>query len=121
MNPRAPPLSIPQDPSSTHSPSPHPQLVAIVMDVFTDPDLLLDLVQAATRRWVPVYLLLDHRQLPAFLTLAQQLGVNPWATEVGAWLQGPLSPLSPGAGGTRGRPSHGVLGSSRWVPAERVP
>lgn len=80
------------------------------MDVFTDPDLLLDLVEAARRRWVPVYLLLDRQQLPAFLALAQQLGVNPWATEVGAWLQGPLSPLSPGAGGTRGRPSHRALG-----------
>ncbi|XP_004440282.1 PREDICTED: protein FAM83E [Ceratotherium simum simum] len=57
------------------------KLVAVVMDVFTDPDLLSDLVDAATRRWVPVYLLLDRQQLPAFLTLAQQLGVNPWATE----------------------------------------
>ncbi|XP_043293834.1 protein FAM83E [Cervus canadensis] len=57
------------------------KLVAVVMDVFTDPDLLLDLVEAATRRWVPVYLLLDRQQLPAFLTLAQQLGVNPWTTE----------------------------------------
>ncbi|XP_034495475.1 protein FAM83E [Ailuropoda melanoleuca] len=57
------------------------KLVAVVMDIFTDPDLLLDLVDAATRRWVPVYLLLDRQQLPAFLMLAQQLGVNPWATE----------------------------------------
>ncbi|ELK18575.1 Protein FAM83E [Pteropus alecto] len=57
------------------------KLVALVMDVFTDPDLLLDLVDTATHRWVPVYLLLDLQQLPAFLTLAQQLGVNPWATE----------------------------------------
>ncbi|KAM9632796.1 protein FAM83E [Trichechus inunguis] len=57
------------------------KLVAVVMDVFTDPDLLMDLVDAATCRWVPVYLLLDHQQLPAFLTLAQQLGVNPWATK----------------------------------------
>ncbi|XP_011834792.1 PREDICTED: protein FAM83E [Mandrillus leucophaeus] len=57
------------------------KLVAVVMDVFTDPDLLLDLVDAAMRRWVPVYLLLDRQQLPAFLELAQQLGVNPWATE----------------------------------------
>ncbi|XP_004597247.2 protein FAM83E [Ochotona princeps] len=57
------------------------KLVAVVMDVFTDPDLLLDLVDAATRRWVPVYLLLDHLRLPAFLELAQKLGLNPWATE----------------------------------------
>ncbi|XP_004867057.1 protein FAM83E isoform X1 [Heterocephalus glaber] len=57
------------------------KLVAVVMDVFTDPDLLLDLVDAATRRWIPVYLLLDHQRLPAFLALAGQLRVNPWATE----------------------------------------
>ncbi|CAH7458272.1 protein FAM83E [Phodopus roborovskii] len=57
------------------------KLVAIVMDVFTDPDLLTDMVDAATRRWVPVYLLLDLQHLPAFLALAQQLGVNPWTTE----------------------------------------
>ncbi|XP_037675952.1 protein FAM83E [Choloepus didactylus] len=57
------------------------KLVAVVMDVFSDPDLLWDLVEAATRRWVPVYLLLDHQQLPAFLTLAQRLRVNPWSTE----------------------------------------
>lgn len=54
------------------------------MDVFTDPDLLTDMVDAATRRWLPVYLLLDREHLPAFLALAQQLGVNPWTTEVGA-------------------------------------
>ncbi|EPY73446.1 hypothetical protein CB1_007371004 [Camelus ferus] len=57
------------------------KLVAVVMDIFTDPDLLSDLVDAATRRRVPVYLLLDRQQLPAFLTLAQQMEVNPWATE----------------------------------------
>lgn len=82
----------PQRQAPPTAPLPTPQLVAVVMDIFTDPDLLLDLVDAATRRWVPVYLLLDHQQLPAFLTLAQQLGVNPGATEVGAWPEGPLSP-----------------------------
>lgn len=54
------------------------------MDIFTDPDLLRAMVDAATRRWIPVYLLLDHQHLPAFLALAQQLGVNLWTTEVGA-------------------------------------
>ncbi|XP_052034658.1 protein FAM83E [Apodemus sylvaticus] len=57
------------------------KLVAVVMDVFTDPDLLRDMVDAATRRWIPVYLLLDHQHLPAFQALAQQLGVNLWTTE----------------------------------------
>lgn len=93
------------------APLPTPQLVAVVMDIFTDPDLLLDLVEAATCRWVPVYLLLDCQQLPAFLTLAQQLGVNPWATEVGAsgWR---VTPQFPGTGveAAGGRPFQGVLG-----------
>lgn len=103
------------------APLPAPQLVAVVMDIFTDPDLLLDMVDAATRRWVPVYLLLDRQQLPAFLTLAQQLGVNPWATEVGPGGRD-LSPHPPGAGGSGGRPIAGVgPGPARWVPAERVP
>lgn len=79
------------------------------MDIFTDPDLLLDLVNAATRRCVPVYLLLDRQQLPAFLMLAQQLGMNPWATEVGAWPEGPPDLRFPGTGGRGGRPFHGVL------------
>lgn len=88
------------------------------MDIFTDPDLLLDLVDAATRRWVPVYLLLDGQQLPSFLVLAQRLGVNPWATEVGAWLRGSLSPHSPVSGGSGGGPFHGVseVNASRGGP-----
>ncbi|XP_020859409.1 protein FAM83E [Phascolarctos cinereus] len=57
------------------------KLIAVVMDVFTDPDLLMDLREAAIRRGVPVYILLGHRHLPAFLALAQQLGVNPRAME----------------------------------------
>lgn len=92
------------------------------MDVFTDPDLLLDLVEAATRRWVPVYLLLDCQQLPAFLTLAQQLGVNPWATEVGArWLEGD-TPIPWHCGGSSGGQTlPGGAGSSRWMLPESVP
>lgn len=101
---------------------PTPQLVAVVMDVFTDPDLLLDLVEAATRRWVPVYLLLDRQQLPAFLTLAQQLGVNPWTTEVGAgWLEGETPIPWHWRGSGVGQTLPGGPGSSRWMLAERVP
>ena len=93
------------------------------MDVFTDPDLLSDLVEAATCRWVPVYLLLDRQQLPAFLTLAQQLGVNPWATEVGArWLEGDTPiPWHWGGGSSGGQTLPGGAGSSRWMLAESVP
>lgn len=89
------------------------------MDIFTDPDLLLDLVNAATRRCVPVYLLLDRQKLPAFLTLAQQLGMNPWATEVGAWSEGPLDPRFLGTGGSGGQTLPRSPGSSRLMLAKR--
>lgn len=72
------------------------------MDVFTDPDLLTDMVDAATRRWIPVYLLLDHQHLPAFLALAQKLGVNLWTTEVGARQEPPKCPCSPEGGVSMG-------------------
>lgn len=92
------------EPCSHPSPPTSCQLVAVVMDVFTDPDLLSDLVDTATSRWVPVYVLLDCQQLPAFLELAQHLGVNPRATEVGP---APRVPKGP----------HLVLG----VQGERLP
>lgn len=85
------------------------------MDVFTDPDLLLDLVDAATRRWVPVYLLLDHLRLPAFLELAQKLGLNPWATEVGVQ-ECPLCTYWREAGEMGTGPSLGFPGRPRGHP-----
>ncbi|XP_038608913.1 LOW QUALITY PROTEIN: protein FAM83E [Tachyglossus aculeatus] len=57
------------------------KVVAVAMDIFTDPDLLLDLYRTATRRRVPVYLLLCQQHLPAFLALAKQLGLSFQTTE----------------------------------------
>ncbi|XP_006009721.1 protein FAM83E [Latimeria chalumnae] len=52
------------------------KVVAIVMDVFTDVDVFSDLVEAAMRRDVSVYLLLGQENISAFLAMVDTLGVN---------------------------------------------
>lgn len=52
------------------------KVVAIVMDVFTDPDILLDLHEAGMRRGVPVYLILGEQHLAAFLSMAEAVCLN---------------------------------------------
>ncbi|CAL8336561.1 unnamed protein product [Lota lota] len=42
------------------------KVIALVMDVFTDVDLLCDLMEASSKRRVPVYILLDHNNVDAF-------------------------------------------------------
>ncbi|NXG59788.1 FA83H protein, partial [Hemiprocne comata] len=51
------------------------QVVAIVMDTFTDVDLLLEVLDAAARR-VPVYILLDEMNSQLFLDTAAKCRVN---------------------------------------------
>ncbi|XP_077207377.1 protein FAM83H isoform X2 [Paroedura picta] len=51
------------------------QVVAIVMDVFTDVDLLSEVLDAAARR-VPVYILLDEMNAKLFLDMAAKCRVN---------------------------------------------
>lgn len=59
------------------SPS-HPllQVVAVVMDVFTDMELLCDLMEASSRRGVPVYLLLAQEHLRHFLEMCYKMELN---------------------------------------------
>ncbi|XP_061445400.1 protein FAM83E [Rhineura floridana] len=57
------------------------KVIAIVMDVFTDPDILLDLYDAALRRRVPVYVVLSRQQLTSFLTMAEKTCLNVRHTE----------------------------------------
>ncbi|XP_044844391.1 protein FAM83E-like [Mauremys mutica] len=52
------------------------KVVAIVMDVFTDPDILLDLHEAGMQRGVPVYLILGEQHLAAFLSMAEGACLN---------------------------------------------
>lgn len=52
-----------------------PKVVAIVMDIFTDVDLLSEVLDAAARR-VPVYILLDEINSQLFLDAAAKCKVN---------------------------------------------
>ncbi|XP_018430439.1 PREDICTED: protein FAM83C-like [Nanorana parkeri] len=51
-------------------------VIAVVMDLFTDVDLLCDLIEAETKRRVPVYLLLDEINLKYFIEMFQKLGFD---------------------------------------------
>ncbi|XP_070582999.1 protein FAM83E [Erythrolamprus reginae] len=57
------------------------KVIAIAMDVFTDPDILLDLYDAAIRRRVPVYLVLSQQHLRSFLSMAEKTCLNVRHTE----------------------------------------
>ncbi|NXU80325.1 FA83A protein, partial [Oreotrochilus melanogaster] len=51
------------------------QVLAIVMDVFTDTEILCDLLEAANKRMVFVYLLLDHGNLNLFSEMCDKLQI----------------------------------------------
>ncbi|KAG8566058.1 hypothetical protein GDO81_013079 [Engystomops pustulosus] len=51
-------------------------VIALVMDIFTDVDLLCDMIEAASKRRVPVYLLLDEKNLIYFIEMYEKLGFN---------------------------------------------
>ncbi|NWQ81173.1 F83DB protein, partial [Columbina picui] len=53
------------------------QVIALVMDSFTDIDIFGDLQEAYTTRKVPVYILLDQDFVPHFLEMCKNLGVCP--------------------------------------------
>ncbi|NXV49928.1 FA83D protein, partial [Uria aalge] len=53
------------------------QVIALVMDCFTDIDIFGDLQDAYNNRKVPVYILLDQDFLPHFLEMCKNLGVCP--------------------------------------------
>ncbi|XP_029469969.1 protein FAM83C [Rhinatrema bivittatum] len=48
-------------------------VVAVVMDLFTDVDILCDLIEASSKRKVPVYLLLDKKNLKYFLEMCDKM------------------------------------------------
>ncbi|XP_059837188.1 protein FAM83C [Hypanus sabinus] len=51
-------------------------LIAIVMDLFTDIDILCDLLEASNKRKVPVYLLLDESNLEHFISMCDELDIQ---------------------------------------------
>ncbi|XP_035517728.1 protein FAM83C [Morone saxatilis] len=52
------------------------KVIALVMDVFTDVDLLCDLMEASNKRRVPVYILLDEKNLDNFTEMCSALDIQ---------------------------------------------
>ncbi|KAM8878503.1 protein FAM83F isoform 2-T2 [Spinachia spinachia] len=52
------------------------KVIAIVMDMLTDVHILQDLMDAASQRSVPVYILLDHQGVPHFLDICSRLQIG---------------------------------------------
>nr|XP_019958188.1 PREDICTED: protein FAM83F [Paralichthys olivaceus] len=52
------------------------KVIAIVMDMLTDIQILQDLMDAASRRSVPVYILLDNQGVPHFLDMCSRLQIG---------------------------------------------
>lgn len=48
----------------------------MVMDVFTDVDLLCDLMEASNKRHIPVYILLDEKNLKYFTEMCSALEIK---------------------------------------------
>ncbi|XP_015336799.1 protein FAM83C isoform X1 [Marmota marmota marmota] len=51
-------------------------VIAVVMDIFTDMELLCDLMEVSSRRGVPVYLLLAQEHLRHFLEMCYKMDLN---------------------------------------------
>ncbi|XP_004456122.3 protein FAM83C [Dasypus novemcinctus] len=51
-------------------------VVAVAMDIFTDMELLCDLMEASSRRGVPVYLLLAQEHVRHFLEMCYKMDLN---------------------------------------------
>ncbi|KAL6089011.1 hypothetical protein STEG23_006674, partial [Scotinomys teguina] len=49
------------------------KVIAVVMDLFTDGDIFQDIVDAASKRRVPVYIILDEAGVKYFLEMCQSL------------------------------------------------
>ncbi|XP_035487849.1 protein FAM83C [Scophthalmus maximus] len=52
------------------------KVIAVVMDVFTDVDLLCDLMEASNKRRIPVYVLLDEKKLGYFTDMCAALDIQ---------------------------------------------
>ena len=52
------------------------QVLAIVMDTFSDVEMFCDILEATRKRNVSVYLLLDHINLQVFVKMCETLQIN---------------------------------------------
>ncbi|XP_061487755.1 protein FAM83C [Rhineura floridana] len=51
-------------------------VIAIVMDLFTDMEILSDLMEASSKRRVPVYLILDEKNLKQFVEMCNKMDLT---------------------------------------------
>ncbi|NWU93463.1 FA83C protein, partial [Upupa epops] len=51
-------------------------VIAVVMDLFTDMEILCDLLEASSRRHVPVYLILDEEHLQHFVEMCSKMALS---------------------------------------------
>nr|XP_025955838.1 LOW QUALITY PROTEIN: protein FAM83C [Dromaius novaehollandiae] len=51
-------------------------VIAIVMDLFTDMEILCDLLEASSKRHVPVYLILDEEYLKHFVEMCNKMALT---------------------------------------------
>ena len=70
------------------------QVIAVVMDLFTDGEIFQDIVDAASKRRVPVYVILDEAGVSCFLEMCQGLELPDFRVRVSC---------TPGAGWGVGR------------------
>lgn len=69
--------------SPCSSPVPFPiQVIAVVMDLFSDGDIFQDIVDAASKRQVPVYIILDEAGVKCFLEMCQGLELTDYRIRV---------------------------------------
>uniref|UniRef100_A0A663NBG3 Ubiquinol-cytochrome c reductase complex assembly factor 1 n=1 Tax=Athene cunicularia TaxID=194338 RepID=A0A663NBG3_ATHCN len=52
------------------------EVIAVVMDLFTDMEILCDLLEASSRRHVPVYLILDEKYLKHFVEMCNKMALT---------------------------------------------
>lgn len=52
------------------------QVIAVVMDIFTDVDIFRDLLDAGFKRKVSVYILLERTMIPHFLSMCQRANMH---------------------------------------------
>lgn len=52
------------------------QVIAVVMDVFTDVDIFRDLLDASYKRRIPVYIIIDVAAVPGFLSMCGRASMH---------------------------------------------
>lgn len=52
------------------------QVIAVVMDVFTDVDIFRDLLDAGFKRRIPVYIIIDMAAVPCFLSMCARADMH---------------------------------------------